>query len=301
MTWAEKLRRRAPSEVQEEVALPAAAFVRRAQKGLALSIPADLWLTVLHFLPLEDICARFGPCCRYFWSCLRVDSVWKMAGERLREQMFEIYGNGLIPELTLKRYFQTKTISSYKVLHRQFTADLRRCEFLEEKVAESYQPRSPFRMVFRYHNPLPATQRIVLSSLALFHITERVYGREVLSTNQLATVCDNIRAGEIGMIPYSDVTAVEDVDFVSMLHHSLSPDNPGDNILHNMGPRVSLLEINRTECETVSKELRLSEFLSQFVIDPETTRYFVSPQLAHGDAFGFIAVDTVRILVCQQR
>ena len=96
-------------------------------------------------------------------------------------------------------------------------------------------------------------------------------------------------------------TEVESQEWISSLLLSLSPENAGDNLLHNLGPRVSLVEISMLECQSIASEMQLSRLMTSFVIDAQNTRYFTGPELIREELLGFVVVDDYRLIAVQQR
>ena len=301
MSWAEMIRQRSPppNDMMRVCGAQEDGTSRPQQKSQWLLLPADVWSHVLEFLSQDELCLSLALTCRFLWSLHRMDHVWRVYAVQLHAQMCAVYGFTKIADRAIDRYMILPTFRSFRLLHKWFVADVHRTHALNDEVLSSYNHRSPFRLVLRMLDSTPTSRRIPISMLNILQVTDR--RDSVLSVRFLATLCDNVRAGLQGKTPYTDCTEVESQAWISSLLLSLSPENAGDNLLHNLGPRVSLVEINMLECQSIASEMHASRLLTRFVIDPPNTRYFTGPELIREELLGFVAVDDYRLIAVQQR
>lgn len=282
-------------------------------------IDVGAWIEVLSYLSYRDICS-LGLTCRGLWSVHLLDMVWYWQECFLRRDLWLARGQ---PNQAACVQDEVSPVqqrgSAPAARYRQFKAlkvlaarDLRREWDFRELVSRRY---AGTRMQIQMENnpdlqlhcgvltrslTLIGTGRILKSDLRIFDV-----GRQgPLRPSQLLGICDELRANVDGNISVLDTTEQqEDQKLVMHLLVGLSARQAGPNLLHVLGPRISLIEITReeatafTEHELASRRSEYSNLMDDFVIDSASTRYFVGPELCNGHRVGIVMIDSLRLLL----
>lgn len=296
-------------------------------KCTILELDAASWVETLSYLSFRDVCS-VGSTCRGLWSLHLVDYVWFLQELFLRQDMWEARGykrecgGGTVPPLAASSPSPSKALryERFKNLKVLVAKDFRREwhfkelseSFLAKRPApanlnrrqQQYADNHPFGVILRPLTSDP-TGRVLKSALRVFQVAQT--DNNHLRPHQLLTICDSVAASIASRHSLVEITEAEDSSWMLQMLIALSPRQGGNNMLHNLGPQVTLIEISHDEAVDVVNELivhRESTFwniVGDFTIDPDQTRYFIGPELLHNRRVGIVAVDSLQamVVVCE--
>ena len=252
----------------------------------------DPWTEVCSFLSYGEIC-KIKLVCRALQRLCKSEFIWKHQIQYLADEIRDARGNDSVDSLLLnsvERY--TSFPERFRNLKRFFAKDIQR-EFHFREMLLQLIPSAPVQFEIQVLTS-STTRRILKSEIALYRHNGSRKATALLASS------DTLGVGALASTIH-EFTSEEDPDFLAKLLLGLSPFSTV-TLLHQLGPRVRLLEVGQSEViDVMSLQLPVAaaryatQVLEDFTVLP-STRFFVGPELCKEGRVGFVAVDAVRLL-----
>jgi hypothetical protein len=272
----------------------------------ALRLEAICWVNVLTFVTLGDA-ARVGRVSRWLHRVHLVDHVWEMQlryvdaewlAARGGRRMFLDHLNqpAASPRDRCRLHLQVQRADFARqwAVPAECNADL---PLRRDRNGVQSTEALPLGLLTRLMDMNPPSHRILPALLALYMISDR-HGHSALSPPFVMSLCDALGAGALQscrQASVAEVTHLEDPDWLMMLQIALSPRFAGDNMLHNLGPRIHLVELSRAEASAFARSVLHDDGLLDLA-SPES-RCFTGPELCRRGKVGMVVADRVRFFI----